>query len=885
MKTNQYRSYACVFNFLTVGLTVVILGGTQFLFAQEQEQDKTPSTIREILKGTLTMFGNDEVFKELMPVIDSVNETEIPDTLLNAFIVGTKKIDALIPKFTTDKPDDIAGAAKELEKILNELDVKATLIFVINVYSRQTDWKKTGAARMWKETTATINALKAVGLERPASQIDNYRDLCFSDIVASSLKETVTPTSFENDLNNISAQKKKSNNPDGSYSENSSYESLNDLMSPSPDASDDGAQAPKAPPKKLTWTEQAAMLCRPGINAEQVMSLCELLADSMDSMVTEKRQQMQLKKQQFVKTPTSSISPDGSTSDSYRDMSPSGNSPSDRMASPNVTTPLRNIPKTLVTNLANRYFDVHMRVLMACNLKQAVLKAKGTQQITLLKAWCVVSDDGIADIYGTIALLEEQQAAARQEKNTSEENRDMMGNSPPPSSPYEIGTEKKTSLLELITVFPNYKADPRVLAAVLNTVQTDRELATQLCFNIGGSVQTAIKPAIVSPMIKTDAKIALIRALQYIGRPDASDSAGYLLPLLKSKDSAIVEAAADAISEVGDRRASATLIKGLKNPQLADIVKSILKKMGSVSQNDIITQFQEGDQNLDEICIEILGEGGDINALDALAKVLRRYHNAESKAIMLQKEKTQMLILTMQAGLNIISRNMGKNPPELIKKKKPTSSPSSDLLSSDSMTSFDSGAMVAPATSSYTNDDTSLSSADSYMSESSSTGESGQSSGVASINQLKMTLVEVNNDAPYEWLNMVYIVAAKHLADTAEMMEEVRTANSGKKIGEQIHDERVSLSMFKQSLNTSEEGLTAYLTSKSKIRSLLEQKGRVKRSLGQYQSALKAMSKNKSAYNAFSKALTGVDPNASTTNASGTNTQSTQPKRSLGSGF
>ncbi|MDR1491315.1 MAG: HEAT repeat domain-containing protein [Planctomycetaceae bacterium] len=838
-------------------LTVMVFCflGTQSLFAQE--------SVGEILQKTLAAFKNDAISEELTPILNNANEAEILNKLLDSFIAGTKKIDVLISQFTTANPNNIAVATKELEKIFNELDVKAALIFAFNANSRQTALKNNGATRMRNETIGTINALRAAGLKRPANQMDNYRKFCFSD--AKSLNEAFSKMtgvpimpgilSFEKKLNALSAQKEKSNSSGGGYESNTSH-----YERPSPGSSDP-SQEEKEPPKKLTWTEQADMLRKSGIDAEQVMPLCKLLADSIDADVFEKRRRLQMRKQQIAKkTPTSSSLFGGLESDSYGASGETptyNNSPSDVPSSPNVTVPLKNIP---VNSL---FDDVDLRIQIAFHLKQAALSAKGTQQIALLKAWCALSDgNGVADVCGTILFLEEQraEAAAQQAKNASTENGGMSGDSMSSSSSMSE-TGKKESLLEALTVLSDYQSDPRVLAAVFNTVQTDTELATQLCFNVGGSIQNGVKAALLSPEVKTNAKITLIQALQYIGRPDASDSAGFLLPLLNSNNPVIVEAAADAISEVGDRRASVTLVKGLKNARLADTIKTILKKMGSESQNDVIPLFQEGNTNLDEICVEILGDGGDINALSALAKVLRRYHNAESKANMPQKEKNRMLLLTMQAGINIISRNMGKNSPELIPKPKPVFLPSANTPFTDD-----------PMTSSYEKEEISSSASGNDrdvndLLESGSTGESGQQSNVAEISQLKMSLEEIKDDVPYEWLTMVYIVTAKHLADAAEMMGEVRTAASGRKIGGQIYNENVGLSVLKQTIKTSEEGLSAYMQSKNKLRILLDQKGRAERSLKQYQRELKVISKNKSAYDSFSKALLGGDPNVSSTNA------------------
>jgi len=167
---------------------------------------------------------------------------------------------------------------------------------------------------------------------------------------------------------------------------------------------------------------------------------------------------------------------------------------------------------------------------------------------------------------------------------------------------------------------------------------------------------------LASPLSPAQAKVALIDATQYIGDPDA---AAFLLPLLTSTDKSIVSAAGDSIAVIGDRRASAALVKGLENPRLAETFVSILKRMGTTSSQDITPMFKSGNPVTDKFCLDILKESGDINTLYYLAAILERYHNAPAKKEMPQAEKSELLMLTMEAGTAIISRNMRKAPPIL----------------------------------------------------------------------------------------------------------------------------------------------------------------------------------------------------------------------------
>jgi arsenate reductase-like glutaredoxin family protein len=247
----------------------------------------------------------------------------------------------------------------------------------------------------------------------------------------------------------------------------------------------------------------------------------------------------------------------------------------------------------------------------------------------------------------------------------------------------------------------------------------------------------------------------------------------------------------------------------------------------------------------------------------------------------------------MQAGIAIISRNMAKTPPAL---KVPT------IVIEDGVMRFDytQGGMESMGMDTETGMPAGMPAGmrpgmpppmmggipanPSGMPGSSANGTSGTATMIP-LEQMQMKVEEIKNKAPYEWLDRVYKVATRHIEDSAKLMENVLTANSGRVIGTDIRNERVDKEFFKTVINTSEEGLTAYISAmtsdeemrnlmeqkdritKNDVKKLLEQKDRVRRSLGAYQRQLTRMSKTAS--DAFTKASTGVDPNASASTTSG----------------
>jgi len=152
---------------------------------------------------------------------------------------------------------------------------------------------------------------------------------------------------------------------------------------------------------------------------------------------------------------------------------------------------------------------------------------------------------------------------------------------------------------------------------------------------------------------------------------------------------------------------------------------------------------------------------------------------------------------------------------------------------------------------------------------------------VVSLDQLTMQADEVLNNAPYAWLEMVCIVATKHIEDTAKLMEDVKTENSGRKIGTDIRNERIDKDFFRTVVNTSEDGLISYVTSKNDQRKLKDQKDRVVRALGAYQRQLNIIGQRQVSLNAFNTAI-GKETNTSNTTSAGTtggstNTPTTSP--------
>jgi len=114
-------------------------------------------------------------------------------------------------------------------------------------------------------------------------------------------------------------------------------------------------------------------------------------------------------------------------------------------------------------------------------------------------------------------------------------------------------------------------------------------------------------------------------------------------------------------------------------------------------------------------------------------------------------------------------------------------------------------------------------------------------------------------------------------------MKDVRTDDSGKKIGMDIRNERIDKDFFRTVINTSEEGLGAYMpgdkitgealkaypVSRSDVNKLRVQKDRVIRDFGTYQKELNRIRQRNASYNAFIEASTGKKPNASGASTTG----------------
>ena len=135
----------------------------------------------------------------------------------------------------------------------------------------------------------------------------------------------------------------------------------------------------------------------------------------------------------------------------------------------------------------------------------------------------------------------------------------------------------------------------------------------------------------------------------------------------------------------------------------------------------------------------------------------------------------------------------------------------------------------------------------------------------------------------FVWLDMLYKVTAKHVDDTATLMQNVKTDDSGKKIGTDIRNERIDREFFRTVINTSEEGLAPYMPgnrltgeelkaypiTRSEVNKLRLQKDRVIRDFGVYQRELNRINQRKASYNAFIEASTGKKPNESGTSTVG----------------
>ena len=875
---------------LTISCVIVIsiLFLNQAVFAQTGPAGSHDEIVKR-LQDKLAAIGNEVLTGEITPILNDAGEADLGAKLVESFLGSVEKINKAIAGCSVSQNatlDEIAAlmtAVEQLQVFLDEIDQKANLIQTYydalppNARNR---WSGTASARMTNGSRQTVNALQALNLIRPANVIANHPRMCF--VTYEQVKQQLDNTQnlaaqFENAAAK-STQKPQSGYPD--YDEPRYDDMSYDDM---PDKEGEAPKQEKLP--DLTLIQQAEALAMGTASVEQILPLCRILASSMDSLQESKRFELTQLRQPAARPDTRDMYDDYAGGPGMYDMPGRASSAAPSFRSAAMTMP------SVQPNVAN-LMNMQIRYFMVRTLKPMVLAADEKNKDVLFKAWCALGEGGaFTDPIGILEKMDPQVDAMAVDSTNYDKN--------------------AVSRFELMSVLSDYRSDIRVLYNAGGCVTQNRDLSIQMCFNLGNTVLPLIKLGLTNPHLPSPAKVAQIEATQYIGDPDA---AAFLIPLLLSNDQAIVRAAADAIGAVGDSRASATLIKGLKNPKLADTIIDILKKMGSDSQNDIIAMFKEGNPTVDKFCLDILRDGGDINALPALAAVLRRYHNSPSMKDLPQAEKSEMLMLAMQAGIAIISRNMNKKPPELVvptlvfdKDDKGNEvirldyglgaaagfpdmrdgmgmgmdGMDFDGMSSDyydTMLSPDSPGRPAPPPSTPPG-----------MSSSMSPGSDGTNGNttMAQLNQLTLQPEEIKNNAPYAWLEMVYIVAAKHLADSAKLMEDVRTVNSGRKIGTTIREERVDREFFRKVINTSEEGLSAYMIDsdgkvrRSDVRKLKEQKDRVIRSLGVYKRQENLMSN--ASRNAFNKAVTGVDPNATGTSTDGTGTGTTQqPSNPLG---
>ena len=937
------------------------------------------------LQEKLAGFKSASLSEEMGTVLSETGEADLGAKLVEAFLGSVGKVNQAITgnkrvvDLTAQNYEKNIEKLKSLDDLLDEIDQKAVLIqtyYDALSPDARNAWRSTASPRMNNGTKPTIDALKSLGLECPANQIDQHRSMSF--VSFDQVKKILSNyQNLENQLQNADDDLKKSRTSSysdgysssydsygGSYSSSSdypsgsSYSSSSDYSSSSSYSSSGDSYQPPPKPVVLTWVQQVeALVTGETVTFQQVKPLCDLLASTMDGMVKNKRNELaQLRRP--VGRGAGMTGPYGSGSDPYYDSSSnygssypssdsygsgyssgsSGFSPSFR---PNTVAPVAQVNVAGLLNKEIRYF-------MGKNLKQMFLSASGNDRETLLKAWCAVCEAGSSvnsswDVYTLVTADVTLSPATRTSAQGPPGSSGSMypgypgssgsmtptpSSSPPmtppmspsggppgspgsssmypPGSPGSMssssgspaargpvtvqGIAAKTRY-EMLSVMSGYRSDLRVLFKAVDSATIDADLAIQMCFNLGKPVVPLIKLVLTGQSATSPVRVALIEATQYIGDPDA---AAFLLPLLASSDTAIVTASADAIAAVGDRRASAALVKGLGNPQLADTIVSILKRMGNNSSQDIIPLFKEGNPATDKFCVDVLTESGDINTLYYLAAILERYHSAPAKKDMPQAEKSELLMLTMRAGTSVISRNMGKAPPTLTVPTVVIEGGTAQLDYTPSVTFVGGQAGMGPGMGLGPGMSLSMppgmgpgmsSSMPPGMGSGMSSSMSGMSSGppgsrgpdgtsgtatVATLEQFKMAggmlPEDIQNNAPYEWLDRIYIVAAKHINDTATLMKDVQTDRSGDKIGRDIRNERIDKEFFRTVINTSEEGLSAYLTSsKSDVRKLKDQKDRVSRALDAHQLQLNRMNQRKPTYDAFIKASTGVDPSVSGT--------------------
>ena len=850
-------------------IVAVIFSG-QSIFQSAVAQTGAAGSHDEIVKrlqGKLAAINNEALTSEMTPILSGSSEADLGTKLVDAFLASVEKVNKIASECTPpgdyqpEKVDALMKAAENMAAFWNEIDGKAELIqayYDALAPEKQTAWGRTASAKMTNGSKATVEKLKSLTLVRPANLITQHCGSCFVtyEKANSELHSNRILVQLLDEMATILA--KKSQPSDSDYYEESSYDEYA--------SSEDTPKKPEKLPE-LSLIEQAESLVMGTATVEQVMPLCQLLADSMDN-------QMEIKRYERAKVdqrPGPSGATNASPSDSDEYSSTSDSSYDDPYASPSSRRSAA-MPTPQVN--AARLLNIRVCYFMARTLKPMVLAADDKNKITLFKAWCALGEGGAFTDPLPIFMSLQSSSNASTAKPSSDTDT-------APSSPNNAAGDL-SSCKELCSLLSDYQADYRTIVLAFHALVDNPALSRQMCFNLGGTIIPLAKQGLSNPNAASATKVALIEAVQYTGEPDA---AGFLIPLLLSNDPNVVRAAADAIGTVGDRRAAVTLLKGLNNPRLADTIVGILKKLGHHSQNDIILMFKQGKPEIDRFCIDILCDGGDINALPALVAVMQRYHSSPSMKDLPQAEKSAMLMLAMQAGTAIAARNANKVPPALNVPTLATDGESTHL----NYEAASKAAAGQPGTSSSSSDSDDSNTAyetdssDSSSRSSGSDGEGGSNeSAVVPLDRLNMPLADVENNGPCAWLEIVYAVTTRHLADSAKLMENVRSVNSAQKIGMDMRNERVYREFFRTVINSSEENLSAYLTSPRDIRKLKDQKERVAQSLGVYKRQENRIKERSSAaFEIFSKT---VDPDASPISAGGTGEGGTprQPVNPLG---
>jgi len=905
--------------FLCCAVAVAIVFSSYSIFAQTGPAGSHDEFVKR-LQDKLAAINNEVLISEITPILNEAGEADLGAKLVESFLGSVGKINEAIAgrslpqNYEMNRIPALMESLTDLGKFLDECDQKALLI---QTYydslspDARTNWSKTATARMTNGSKPTVDALRALNLIRPANAITQHCRMSF--LPYERIKKQLDDNqNLEPQLEKAAAnlaQSKRSQYDDSSY-DNSSYDVAPYEDSPSyEDSSSSDSMSPKPEkPPELTLIQQVESLVMGTATAEQVLPLCQLLAAYMDNSLENKRNELAKLRTPKNRFSTSSMygSSDSSSYDS--EYGNDSNSYDSGRSSPSFRS--NTVTSVAPINVAG-LMNVEISYFMARTLKPMVLVADEKNKDTLFKAWCALGDGGsFTDPLGVLVTIDPKIDTATSPSSTVSRSSSSSSSS---SSRPTNNDKNIVSRYELLSVLSDYRLDIRIQYIAGGSVMHNPDLSLQMCFNIGNPILFFIKQSLADPMMSSQEKVTLIEAVQYIDNPDAAE---FLIPLLVHKDKAIVDAAADAIGAVGDSRASKTLVKGLANPRLAEVIIRILKKMGSNSQNDIIAMFKDGNPEVDKFCVDILQEGGDLNALPALSAVLRRYHNALSTKDLPQSQKSEMLMLTMRAGVTIVSRNMGKTPPSLTVPVLALNEKGELKLDyglgtlPNNMVDGMQGGMMGPGMvrsdmvgSSMMTEDMDMMGTDNYdllmssssnMSSTGSSGTDGTSSTstatMVPIEKMVMQLTEVQNNGPYLWLEMIYMVAAKHISDSATLMEDVRTDGSGKVVGTTIRTERVDREFFRKVLNTSEEGLSVYLLDeegnarKNDVRKLKTQKERVTSALGKYKRQENRIAERKSAHDAFVKASTGIDPNAKTTGEGGAGTTQ-QRANPLGTGF